>query len=88
MSFEEATDFLMSRVPVGRSHAETEVRRYCATPTYQICYAVGRRELLALRDAFRAERGSDYTLRGFHDAVLSYGRLPVSLMRWGMGMDD
>jgi uncharacterized protein (DUF885 family) len=88
MTFDEAVDFLMERVPVDRSHAEAEVRRYCATPTYQICYAVGRRELLATRDAFRAARGADYSLRAFHDAVLGYGRLPVSLMRWGMGLDE
>jgi uncharacterized protein (DUF885 family) len=26
-------------------------------------------------------------LRDFHDAVLGYGGLPVSLMRWGMGLN-
>jgi uncharacterized protein (DUF885 family) len=26
-------------------------------------------------------------MRGFHDEVLSYGGLPVSLIRWGMGID-
>jgi uncharacterized protein (DUF885 family) len=51
-------------------------------------YAVGRRELLALRDAFRAARASSYTLRGFHDAVLAYGGLPVSLIRWGLGLAE
>ncbi len=88
MTFEEAVDFLMERVPVERSHAEVEIRRYCATPAYQICYAVGRRELHQLRDAYRIAQGSDYSLRAFHDTVLSYGRLPISLMRWGMGLDD
>ena len=88
MTFEEGVDFLMERVPVSRSHAEVEVRRYCATPAYQISYAVGRRELLELRDAYRIAQGSEYSLRAFHDTVLNYGRLPISLMRWGMGLDD
>ncbi len=38
------------------------------------CYAVGRRQI------------ADYSLRDCHDAVLGYGGLPVSLVRWGMGL--
>jgi hypothetical protein len=88
MSFEQAVAHLMEKIQVDQSHAEAEVRRYCAEPAYQLCYAVGRRELRSLRDAYRAAHGGDYSLRGFHDAVLSYGGLPVSLMRWGMGLDE
>ena len=88
MSIEEAIAFLMERVHFERAHAEAEVRRYCAEPVYQSCYAAGRRELLRLRDAFRAARGSDFTLRDFHDRVLQYGGLPVSLIRWGLGLDE
>ena len=62
--------------------------RYCASPGYQICYGVGRRELLRLREDWRAARGNAFTLRGFHDAVLTYGGLPVTLMRWGMGLGE
>ncbi len=57
-----------------------------ATPAYPLCYAVGRREIKDLRDDFRAAAGGEYSLRAFHDAVLSYGGLPVGLMRWGMGL--
>lgn len=88
MGFEQAVTLLMDRVQVDRAHAEAEVRRYCAEPAYQLCYAVGRRELRSLREAYRAAQGADYSLRAFHDAVLSYGGLPVSLMRWGMGLDE
>ncbi len=87
-SIEEAVAFLTDRVHFERAHAEAEVRRYCAEPVYQSCYAAGRRELLRLREAFRAARGSDFTLRDFHDRVLQYGGLPVSLIRWGLGLDE
>ena len=40
--------------------AEAEVRRYCAWPTYQLCYAVGRRELLRLREAYQARAGAAF----------------------------
>ncbi|MFQ5704348.1 MAG: DUF885 domain-containing protein [Gemmatimonadales bacterium] len=86
MSFDEAVDLLVNRVHFDAKSAGAEVRRYCAHPAYQLCYAVGRRELKALRDAYRERTGGEYTLRKFHDAVLSYGGLPVSLIRWGMGL--
>lgn len=87
MSYDEAVQLLIDRAVVGRRTAEAEVRRYCATPTYQLCYAVGRREIKALHTDFRNGAGADYSLRDFHDAVLGYGGLPVSLMRWGMGLN-
>jgi len=74
------------RLHYSHAHAEAEVRRTCATPAYQLAYAVGRRELRALRDDFRRATGGDYSARRFHDAVLGYGGLPVSLMRWGLGL--
>lgn len=88
MTYDQAVDLLVSRLHVDRSHAEAEARRYCAEPCYQLSYAVGRREIKSLRDAYRRAAGADFTLRGFHEAVLAYGGLPVSLMRWGMGLPD
>jgi uncharacterized protein (DUF885 family) len=86
MTAPQAVDQMVRDLHVERGNAEAEVRRYCAWPAYQLCYAVGRRELLALRDDFRAARGSAFTLRAFHDAVLPYGGLPVTLIRWGLGL--
>jgi len=88
MTREEAVNQMVSELHVERSNAEAEVRRYCAWPAYQLCYAVGRRELLRLRDDFRRARGSAFTLRSFHDAVLPYGGLPVTLIRWGLGLGE
>ncbi len=88
MGFEEAIGLLIERVHFDRSNAEAEVRRYCAEPAYQLCYAVGRRELKALREDYRSAVGADFSLRSFHEAVLRYGALPVTLMRWGMQLDE
>src|SRR5688500_16135872 len=84
----EAVDELMASMPMERRSAEAEVRRYCAMPTYQLSYAVGRRETLALRDACRGREGSRFSAPRFHAELLSYGGLPVSLARWGMGLDE
>jgi len=88
MTFEQAVDYMVTHVNVERANAEAEVRRYCAEPAYPLSYAVGRRELLKLREDFRAARGAAFTLRRFHDAILEYGGLPVTLIRWGLGLND
>jgi hypothetical protein len=84
----EAVDYLVEHLPIERSSAEAEVRRYCAWPTYQLSYAVGRRELLRLRDAYRERDPGGYSPRKFHDEVMRYGGLPVALARWGMALAE
>ena len=88
MSPAEAVDYMVEHLPIERASAEAEVRRYCAWPTYQLCYAVGRRELLRLRDEYREREGGTYRARRFHDEVMGYGGLPVSLASWGMGLAE
>jgi uncharacterized protein (DUF885 family) len=88
MTREQAVEQMVSELHVERGNAEAEVRRYCAFPAYQLSYAVGRRELLRLRDDFRRAKGKDFSLRAFHDAVLPYGGLPVALIRWGLGLGE
>jgi uncharacterized protein (DUF885 family) len=39
-----------------------------------------------LRDDAREARGAMFSLRAFHDELLSYGALPTPLARWGMGL--
>lgn len=84
----DATDYLVRHLPIERTNAEAEVRRYCAWPTYQLCYAVGRRELLSLREAYRQHHGKGNNLRQFHDELMRYGGIPVSLARWGMDLAE
>jgi uncharacterized protein (DUF885 family) len=63
--------------------AVAEVRRYTSTPTYQICYAIGKQDILRLRDQRRAA-DPQFSLGGFHDELLSYGTLPVPLIASAM----
>ena len=88
MTFEQAVDQFVTELHVDRANAEAEVRRYCAEPAQPLCYAVGRREILELRQDYRAARGAKFTLRDFHDALLRYGGLPVTLIRWGLGLNE
>lgn len=84
----DAVNRMTELLPMERRNAEAEVRRYCAMPTYQLSYAIGRRELLALRDDWRMRAGPSAPLADFHRDVFSYGGLPIALARWGMGLDE
>jgi uncharacterized protein (DUF885 family) len=86
MSPAAAIVYLLEKVPIDPAEALAEVRRYCGGPTYQLCYAVGRRDILALRASYLEREGPGGTMRGFHDALMRYGGLPVSLARWGIGV--
>jgi uncharacterized protein (DUF885 family) len=82
----ESVAYMVEHRPIERRSAEADVRRSCAWPTYPRCYAVGRRELLPRREDWQEATGPEFDPRRFHDTLLSYGGLPVSLARWGMDM--
>lgn len=83
-----AVVYLRDKIPLDPGEAGAEIRRYCGAPTYQLCYAVGRREIMSLREDYRARAGSSFSLKRFHDELLGYGGLPVALARWGMGLEQ
>ncbi|HET6777368.1 MAG TPA: DUF885 domain-containing protein [Gemmatimonadales bacterium] len=82
----EAAEYMVQHLPIERTNAEAEIRRYCAWPTYQLCYAVGRRELLRLRHDYHQHHVDPSDLRQFHDELTGYGGIPVSLARWGLDL--
>lgn len=87
MTPDAAVDLLLNRLPIDHQTAMCEVRWACTRPALQSAAALGRREILRLRETWRARSGEGATLRKFHDEFFSYGTLPVSLIEWGMGLD-
>lgn len=84
MSFDAAVDELVRVADLERPNAIDEVRRYTSTPTYQICYAIGKDEILRLRERCRQLDDTRFRLGRFHDELLSYGSLPVPLIAEAM----
>ncbi|HVX88533.1 MAG TPA: DUF885 family protein [Gemmatimonadales bacterium] len=80
-----AADLLTQLLPLERVEAVADVRRAAAWPTYSLAAAVGRREILELKEAWTASRRGGETAR-FHAELLEYGGLPISLARWGMDL--
>lgn len=79
-SRQQAIDYVAQTT--GDLHAviATEVDRYIVWPGQACGYELGRREIARLREEARNELGPDFDLRGFHDAVLLSGEVPLSVL--------
>lgn len=73
----EAADRLVRETGMSREEADAEALRYTLAPAYNLSYMYGRRKLEAARERWLRAGGS---LRGFHDAVLAAGPLPMALL--------
>jgi len=79
-SFGAAVDFYVGEVGMSPAVARAEVVKNSMFPGTALMYWLGTSQLLELRESERARRGSDFSLRRFHDAVLSFGAIPVALL--------
>ena len=80
MSVDDATRFFMDNAYMGELPARREAMRGTFDPGY-LSYTLGKLMILKLREDYRREQGSAYSLKEFHDRLLSYGAPPVSLLR-------
>ena len=87
----DVVDYWLARVPyldedVARVDAEIYLRR---PPGYGIGYTIGTLQMQHLLADVKRQKGDDFNLQEFHDALMQSGRLPLSLLRWEMtGLDD
>ena len=85
MAPEEMIQYLMDRVGHERLGATNEVRRYISdgySPLYQCGYLIGGLQLRALREEVLARKLMSE--REFHDRLLTYGAIPIALIRADM----
>jgi uncharacterized protein (DUF885 family) len=61
-------------------NAVGEARRYTQTPTQPMSYLTGKQQITDLRERERTRLGSKFDLRAYHDRLLSYGSIPISLI--------
>jgi uncharacterized protein (DUF885 family) len=85
MNFDEAVDFLVSEAVVERSNAVAEVRRYTNSPTQPSSYAIGKAEILSLREEEKKKLGPRFSLSQFHEKLLQSGTIPFKLMKMEFG---
>lgn len=79
-SREQAADYMADTVGLARAAVESEIDRYCVWPAQACGYKIGHLEFVRLREAARAKLGPRFDLRGFHDAVLRGGAMPLEVL--------
>jgi uncharacterized protein (DUF885 family) len=76
----EAIAYMEQHSLFGGAFVAGEIERYLAWPGQALAYKVGELELLELRGKLQTRDGAAFSLRGFHEAVLSEGSLPLPIL--------
>lgn len=79
-SREEAIQYLTDNTPNPEGDIEKAIERYITTPGQATAYMIGKLKIMELRERARGELGDDFDIRGFHDAILTSGPVPLSIM--------
>ena len=77
---EEAITYLIEKTGMGEREAISEVERYMADPGQALSYKMGELKIKELRSKYEKSLGAKFTIKGFHDAVLSGGAMPLSVL--------
>ena len=80
MSLSEAAAFYRAEAGMSEGAAESEAVKNSMFPGAALMYLVGTDMIHELRRDILRIQGDAFELRGFHDAFLSYGSIPVKLI--------
>ncbi|NQW24049.1 MAG: DUF885 domain-containing protein [SAR202 cluster bacterium] len=80
MTLDDATRFFMENAYMAELPARREALRGTFDPGY-LNYTLGKLMILKLRDDYKKEQGSAYSLKTFHDRLLSFGGPALPLLR-------
>ena len=83
MTLEEAKRFFMEQAYLEPLTAEREAMRGTFDPMY-LNHTLGKLQIMKLREDYKARVGESFSLKDFHDKVLSFGAPPIPLVREAM----
>ena len=78
---EQAIEYMLGQTALSRGNIEAEVNRYITWPGQATAYKVGELRIRELRARAEQRLGARFDLRGFHDAVLANGPVPLDVMQ-------
>jgi len=79
-SREQAEACFFDNSALAPHNIRTEVERYISWPGQALSYKMGELKILELRGKAEKELGEEFDIRGFHDAVLSNGGVPLGIL--------
>lgn len=79
-SEEEAVQYMLDNSALPEGKVRSEIRRYLVLPGQATSYKVGMLKILELRKEAQAALGDRFDIRGFHDAIVGGGALPLHLL--------
>ncbi|MCW4455290.1 DUF885 domain-containing protein [Flavobacterium sp. MXW15] len=77
---QQAVDYFRQNSSIPQAAIQSEVRRYLVNPGQATAYKIGMIKIQQLRAKAEAELGEAFDIRGFHDAVLGGGAMPLDLL--------
>jgi uncharacterized protein (DUF885 family) len=87
-TFEQAVQYFMEAGGLDREAAQGEAAGAASTPSQKISYITGKWQIMRLLGRYRDKQGATFRLGAFHDQLISYGSLPLSVVEWLMLDDD
>lgn len=77
---QQAVDYFRANSSVPDAAIRSEVQRYLVNPGQATAYKVGMIRIQQLRKQAETALGEKFDIKGFHDAVLGGGALPLDLL--------
>jgi len=78
--FGQAVDYFIKEGGLDSEAARGEAAGAAAMPGYKIQYLVGKWQIERLLGIVREREGAAFSLRRFHDRLLSFGSIPVAII--------
>jgi uncharacterized protein (DUF885 family) len=77
---EEAITYMMDNAGTTEPETVTEIERYIVWPGQACGYMVGALKIRELRAKAQAQLGPKFSLKGFHNVVLTAGSVPLTVL--------
>jgi len=81
MTREEAIQYMVAHESISEPEATKEIERYMAIPGQALSYKMGQLTISSERKKYEQLLGSKFDMASFHDEVLKYGCLPLSVLQ-------
>lgn len=76
----QARQYFYDNSPIAEGQVISEVRRYLVWPGQATAYKMGMLKIMELRAEAKQKLGDKFDIRGFHDAVLGGGAVPLPVL--------